>query len=420
MQSHDVSEICSKFDEDCNSTDCGLSFDREKIRKFIASLAAKPFLVLTGLSGSGKTKLAQAFARWITPDPSFPKPSEGEWTNPQYALISVGADWTGNENILGYPDGLDSSRYVSKRALEVILHANAHKDVPHFLILDEMNLSHVERYFADILSAVESGEHIHLYEEEAAVRTKGGKVEVPRSVSLPKNLFIIGTVNVDETTYMFSPKVLDRANVIEFRMDDGELSSFLRNPAKPDIEKLDGAGSAFGRAFVNAAKSSVNVPSEIASRFQKEMLLLFKVLQSANAEFGYRVAHEAARFMYFYKEFGAFPPEDTEWFDDAMDAVIVQKLLPKLHGSRGKLEGLLWALAMVCGAERTGGDEFFLKECLAASKCEDEAKFSPEAVLKSLESAEPKRKARYVASFDKILGMYRKLIRDQFVTFAEA
>jgi hypothetical protein len=219
---------------------------------------------------------------------------------------------------------------------------------------------------------------------------------------------------------MFSPKVLDRANVIEFRMDDGELSSFLRNPAKPDIEKLDGAGSAFGRAFVNAAKSSVNVPSEIASRFQKEMLLLFKVLQSANAEFGYRVAHEAARFMYFYKEFGAFPPEDTEWFDDAMDAVIVQKLLPKLHGSRGKLEGLLWALAMVCGAERTGGDEFFLKECLAASKCEDEAKFSPEAVLKSLESAEPKRKARYVASFDKILRMYRKLIRDQFVTFAEA
>jgi 5-methylcytosine-specific restriction endonuclease McrBC GTP-binding regulatory subunit McrB len=386
--------------------------------KFIASLAAKPFLVLTGLSGSGKTKLAQAFVRWLTPDPCFPKPTEGVFSNPQYALIPVGADWTGNENILGYPDGLDSSRYVSKPALEVILHAVDHPELPHFLILDEMNLSHVERYFADMLSAIESGEPIPLY--EGAARTKDGTIKVPPRVSLPGNLFIIGTVNVDETTYMFSPKVLDRANVIEFRMDPVELSSFLRNPAKPDIEKLDGAGAAFGRAFVNAAKASVNVPSEIASRFQEEMLLLFKVLQSGSAEFGYRVAQEAARFLYFYKEFGAFPPEDTAWFDDALDAVIVQKLLPKLHGSRGKLEGLLWALATFCGGERTGNDEAFLTECLAAAKCEDEAKFSPEALYQKLGAANPKRKARYAASFDKILRMYRKLVRDQFVTFAEA
>lgn len=389
-----------------------------EIRKFIASLAAKPFLVLTGLAGSGKTKLAQAFVRWLTPDSSLFGDLGSVDSNPQYALIPVGADWTGNENILGYPDGLDSSRYVSKPALEVILHAHNHPELPHFLILDEMNLSHVERYFADMLSAIESGEPIPLY--EGADRFKDGTTKIPQRVSVPRNLFIIGTVNVDETTYMFSPKVLDRANVIEFRMDSRELGSFLKNPTKPDFGKLDGAGVAFARTFVNRAKSSVTVPTEIATRFEEEMLLLFKVLQSSGAEFGYRVAQEASRFLYFYKEFGGFSADNTEWFDDALDAVIVQKLLPKLHGSRGKLEGLLWALATFCGGERTGTTEAFLTECLAAAKCEDEAKFSPEAVDQKLRAANPERKARYASSFDKILRMYRKLVRDQFVTFAEA
>jgi 5-methylcytosine-specific restriction protein B len=418
IQPHSYSEICSNFHKNCSSTDCGLSFSIETVCNFIASLAAKPFLVLTGLSGSGKTKLAQAFVRWLTPDSSLVGDSGRVGSNPQYALIPVGADWTGNENILGYPDGLDSSRYVSKPALEVILHAHNHPELPHFLILDEMNLSHVERYFADMLSAIESGEPIPLY--EGADRSKDGTTKIPQRVSVPRNLFIIGTVNVDETTYMFSPKVLDRANVIEFRMDSRELGSFLKNPAKPDLGKLDGAGAAFARTFVHKAKSSFTIPTEIAPRFEEEMLLLFKVLQSSGAEFGYRVAQEASQFVHCYKELGAFSPGDTKWFDDALDAVIVQKLLPKLHGSRGKLEGLLWALATFCGGERTGTTEAFLTECLAAAKCEDEVKFSPEAVNQKLRAANPERKARYASSFDKILRMYRKLVRDQFVTFAEA
>lgn len=383
--------------------------------KFIASLAAKPFLVLTGLSGSGKTKLAQAFVRWITPDPDVT--IQGA-SNPQYALIPVGADWTGNENILGYPDGLDTSRYVTKPALEVILHAVANPDLPHFLILDEMNLSHVERYFADMLSAIESGEAIPLY--KGSIRTRDGRQEVPQSVSLPENLFIIGTVNVDETTYMFSPKVLDRANVIEFRMSSDDLGAFLKGPAKPDLGKLDGLGASFGRTFVSAAKSPVTVPAEAASIFEEELLLLFKVLQSGGAEFGYRVAHEASRFLHFFKEFGDFPNGDDGWINKALDAVIVQKMLPKLHGSRGKLEGLLWALANVCGAERNGTHEDFLKVCEEATKCGDEARLSPDAVLSRIESATPPRQARYAESFAKVMRMYRKLQRDQFVSFAEA
>jgi hypothetical protein len=107
-----------------------------------------------------------------------------------------------------------------------------------------------------------------------------------------------------------------------------------------------------------------------------------------------------------------------------MDAVIVLKLLPKLHGSRTKLEGLLWALAYACGADRAGlAQEAFLKLCKEAGKVEDEKTYSPEAVfevLKLKNAEKPLEEARYKLSFDKILRMYRKLIRDQFVTFSEA
>ncbi len=128
--------------------------------------------------------------------------------------------------------------------------------------------------------------------------------------------------------------------------------------------------------------------------------------------------------MHFYRVLSGRDEESVDWFDSAMDAVIVQKLLPKLHGSRTKLEGLLWALAYACGAERTGMNaKQFLEECEKASKAEDDKAYSPEAVFKLLEEkkkADENAKARYPLSFEKILRMYRKLIRDQFVTFAEA
>ena len=178
--------------------------------------------------------------------------------------------------------------------------------------------------------------------------------EVAPRLSLPPNLFIIGTVNVDETTYMFSPKVLDRANVIEFRMEREDLAAFLAEPARPVIESLDGLGSYFGSAFVRAASQVPAIPAAVRDPFRSELLLFFDLMRDHGGEFGFRVAHEAARFIHFYRLFGGYADDQTDWFAAAMDAVIVQKLLPKLHGSRPRLEGLLWALAWACGADRTG------------------------------------------------------------------
>ena len=212
--------------------------------------------------------------------------------------------------------------------------------------------SHLERYFADILSAIESDEKIHLHRD--TVRSAGKddeKVTIEQEIHLPKNLFIIGTVNIDETTHMFSPKVLDRANVIEFRMEETELASFLENPVKPDLNKLDGMGEEFARAFVDAAKNPAEVPEDAKLRFQCEMLLFFKVLQEHGAEFGYRVTHEAGRFLNFYKKLGG-ESDVAKWFKEAFDCIIVQKFLPKLHGSESKLRGVPLSLAHLFPSKR--------------------------------------------------------------------
>jgi hypothetical protein len=320
----------------------------------------------------------------------------------------VGADWTGNENVLGYPNGLDGGTYVSKPALDLVIHAKEHPEVPHFLILDEMNLSHVERYFADILSVIESEATIRLY--DGADRKANGNV-IPGSIELPKNLFIIGTVNVDETTYMFSPKVLDRANVIEFRMDADELAGFLANPAKPDLSKLDEKGAEFGKAFVDAAQSSVDVPVDVKPVFAAELLLLFKALQAHNAEFGYRTAHEAARFIYFYKLLGNHADSDATWFPKAFDCVVFQKLLPKLHGSRANLGPLLKVLWFLCVNDAAGRGADALKAAETAARSTDK---------KAEPTTEVPLGAPYPLSAEKIGRMWRLLKDNGFASFAEA
>jgi energy-coupling factor transporter ATP-binding protein EcfA2 len=419
-----LSKLVTDFYADTKSIN--LSLENKIILRFSSSLLTKRFLIFTGLSGSGKTKLAQAFARWITPDPKYlnpDDPSKVKNPNPCVALVAVGADWTGNEHILGYPHGLDDKKYVTKQTLDLIIHASneENKNTPHFLILDEMNLSHVERYFADLLSAIESDENIRLHFDDA--RTEGA---IPKEIKLPPNLFIIGTVNVDETTYMFSPKVLDRANVIEFRMDEGELEKFLVTPDKPNLENLDGEGASFGAAFVAAASSPTAVPADVETAYRAEMLLFFKVLQAYGCEYGYRVAHEAARFMKFYKELGNHP-NDGSWFASAFDALIVQKFLPKLNGSEAKLRGILWSLAYLCSTSRPwlkvdakDREAEILKwanEAIAKAKAQKQ-EGSPSKILELNFSNDP-MKAPYPLSFEKVVRMWEAVQLNGFTSFAE-
>jgi hypothetical protein len=397
----DLSEIAKRFKADADAAE--LRIDLAEAHRFLASLLSKRFLIASGLAGSGKTKLAQAFALWLTPA------AGGVSAAKRYEVVPVGADWTGNENILGYPNGLDAAAYVSKPALDLMLRAMDEAAAPHLLILDEMNLSHVERYFADVLSVIESDEKINLHRDVG--RLCDG-VPVPKEIGLPKNLFIIGTVNVDETTYMFSPKVLDRANVIEFRMDAGELSTFLGNPSKPDLSKMAGKGSAFGPAFVDGASNQIGAFAEpLKSQYEAEMLLFFNALRGNGAEFGYRVAHEAARFIHYYRLLGGHAEAEPLWFVKAFDCLIAQKFLPKLHGSRAKLGPLLKKLWFLCVANvvARGSDALAAAE-LAAKSTEKLAEPSLTVPVD----------APYKVSAEKIGRMWRLLNDNGFASFAEA
>ncbi len=391
----------------------GLLLDPALVRRFSASLLAKRFVILTGLSGSGKTQLARAFAAWITPT------AEDAAPGPAYEVISVGADWTSNENILGYPDALDRSKYVRTQALDLLLRAREYPEAPHFLILDEMNLSHVERYFADLLSTIESGEPIRLYSD--ADEERGG---VPPSMELPPNLFAIGTVNVDETTYMFSPKVLDRANVIEFRVEPAQMAAFLDDPKGVRKQQLAGRGVHFGGEFARAALMPAEPGPTERERLKHEVLLFFDQLSVFGSEFGFRTANEIARFLFSHRSL-----TEGEWsFDDAMDAQVVQKLLPKLHGSRKKLEAVLCALAALCfygregqgNAAWTAGNRQQLKEKVAEVASLTEPTLHPLARDEQGAYLWPKREAHYPLSYDKLLRMLRLLEENGFASFAEA
>ena len=357
-------------------SEAGLLLDPVAIRRFSVSLLSKKFCILTGLAGSGKTKIAEAFAMWLCASPA------------QYRIVAVGADWTSNENLLGYADALQTGVYRPpvNGALELILRAHADTTNPYFLILDEMNLSHVERYFADFLSAMESSNApLSLHGVAAGLQAGGvggaGGVEVPSSVALPDNLFIIGTVNVDETTYMFSPKVLDRANVIEFRATAAQMDAFLDDPAGIDLDGLASQGAGFATAFVERAQADADIAAlvdtqgtAVAPQLKADLLQVFDALAGVGAEFGFRTAKEIARFMVIHKELSGL-----DWqYKDALDAQVVQKLMPKLHGSARKLDAVLKAL-----------DTFATQHAL-------------------------------VLTGEKVKRMQERLVRDGFTSFAEA
>lgn len=313
-----------------STSQVGLMFSVSQLKRLIAAQATKPFVILTGLSGSGKTKLAEALAYWLSEQPEK-----------QVCMVAVGADWTNNEPLLGYADAINQGRYClpASGILQLLDNAQKTPKAPHFLILDEMNLSHVERYFADFLSAMESSEPKLALHGQGTL--KDNKLDVPARLALPRNVFIIGTVNVDETTYMFSPKVLDRANVIEFRVSADQMDAFLAVPATSvSIEDLKGEGAHYAEAFVARAKLDANLDPAIASQLKHNLIELFEPLADVGAEFGYRSAKEIARFVAIYRELSG-----EDWnYKDALDAQVMQKLMPKLHGSARKLSGVLETL----------------------------------------------------------------------------
>lgn len=369
--------------QDC-CKNAGLVYSDKLITRFVSSLLTKPFVILTGLSGSGKTKLAQAYVQWICQEES------------QYRIIPVGADWTNREPLLGYPNALKPEEYVKpdNSVIDLIMQANSNPELPHFLILDEMNLSHVERYFADFLSVMESKEGIPLYDEKKLVENG-----VPPKLIVPTNLFIIGTVNIDETTNMFSPKVLDRANTIEFRINTNEMKDFLGESKELNMKALLEKNEKTGKG-ANMAQNFIKLSNEksFATKDKEEinttLLNFFGELQKTGAEFGYRSATEILRLI---NQLDTLNNKLTT--SEKLDIAIMQKLLPKLHGSRRKLSPILETLGSFCLTE----DIKVVKDVFD----KDDFDYTNDKVL-------------YPLSLEKIARMYKGAVDNGFASYAEA
>lgn len=306
--------------------------------RYTTSLLSKPFVILAGNSGTGKTKIAKDLATWLG------KKDENTGAIANKLIVPVGSDWTDNTKILGFYNPLKKT-YESTKILDFILLARDNPEIPFFLILDEMNLSHVERYFSDFLSAMESHEKIILYSKDEDCDS-----DIPESIDLPENLFVTGTVNIDETTYMFSPKVLDRANVIEFIPAQSDvLANFAAETQPVEIEPVnDGSAEGF-LALAKTVRETTTLPA--GSDICKTILEgISNLLDGSGFEFAFRTAKEIR--LYINAAYALAQNEGKTLSEDdyvnLMDEQLLQKILPKIHGNRKQIGNLLEKLEAFC------------------------------------------------------------------------
>lgn len=311
-------------------------FDSVFAERYITSLLTKPFVILTGNSGTGKTRIAKQFSQYLE------RTIDGKRN---WLIAPVGADWTDNTKMLGFYNPLEE-KYVSTPTLDFILQAIKNPTVPYFLILDEMNLSHVERYFSDFLSAMESDEEIPLYKVSGKKAKDGEEITIPEKIRLPKNLFVTGTVNIDETTYMFSPKVLDRSNVVEFKPEKEAVLNLITGSV--DVNNVSRAGNGVAEGFIDIAsviRNGVCNVEQIKLEQVREFLdSIYEELQESGFEFAYRTVKEIRQYYAAAYELqkGNFNLTRT------MDEQIVQKILPKIYGDRKQIGELLDTLEEKC------------------------------------------------------------------------
>jgi hypothetical protein len=293
---------------------------------FLRGLLVKRFCLLGGLAGSGKTQLARSFGKWL---------GNNAGDKQRYLIVPVRADWTSPDPLFGFEDALGTPKDGRKswnvpEPLRFILEAAKEPNRLWLLVLDEMNIAHVERYFSDVLSGIESNEpvvpNVQLESDNNWRIAENSAEKIP----LPKNLIIVGTVNIDETTYQFSPKVLDRAFTFEFRVQTDELTNSAVRPSP----------------LPAATDTSLDLLSQIASddewhkqylpsveEIYKDVKELHGILSKIGFEFGHRSMYEILRFGVLCKQSGLSDEQTLDWS-------IMTKVLPRIHGSAQQLRDL--------------------------------------------------------------------------------
>ena len=308
----------------------GFAYDDSVIESFYLSLRAKPFVILAGISGTGKTQLTRLFAEAI---------------QAEYKLISVCPDWSDSSNLFGYADL--NQRFVSGPVINFVKQAEDNPEKPHFLCFDEMNLARVEYYMSDILSVLET----RRYDDERIVTDPidvnyGNDTEAADKygkMTLPDNLYIVGTVNMDESAFPISKKVLDRANTIEFSHVD--LLS-IPDEELADVDPMEVDADFLTHEYLTIKDACVKENREYIKEVCEKLTLINGILEKANAQIGYRVRDEIVFYMLNNKK------EDLLDETVAFDCQILQKILPRVQGSSESVRTMLEELLKLCEDEK--------------------------------------------------------------------
>lgn len=300
-------------------TSQGYQYDYNLICNLYLSLKTKPFVILAGISGTGKSKIVRLFAQGLG----------ATVENNQYNMISVRPDWNDSTELIGYKNL--ESKFIKGKLTQIIEEASQNLDKPYFICLDEMNLARVEYYLSDYLSVIESRRK----EEELIVTDSliyDHEIEDEGSLKLPENLYLIGTVNMDDTTFQFSRKVLDRANTIEF--SDINLENLFEN----EIEQVESISGIYNDFIKSNYLKTLDIEQEYrnyAKDINKKIIEINNILSKSQKQFAYRVRDEILFYMIQNKK------SELLSEDIAFDYQIMQKVLPAINGSENSIKEIL-------------------------------------------------------------------------------
>lgn len=376
-KSQDRSKLWKSLVPNTITKTTGLSDDTSYL-PYLTALRTKPFMLLAGISGTGKSRIVRELA--FKSCPSYLQDEDGT-TPGNYCMIEVKPNWHDSSELLGYYSNI-AKQYVFTDFVKFLLKAKLYNDVPFFVCMDEMNLAPVEQYFAEFLSVLETRKQtesgiktgalvkghyfkriksvneydnvqtdadvytlleisITAEQKEELAKTNSLKTE---GLTLPENVFVIGTVNMDDTTHQFSRKVLDRAMTIE--MNGGELkdmfghSSDLEYLPEENVWKID----QFKPKHVNADEvleehidsngdldeTGIALKTQLADKLDA----INNVLKDTPFVVSYRVLNELVIYAGVLLDDGR---EIDEAINEAVDRITLMKILPRIEGDEDLL-----------------------------------------------------------------------------------
>jgi MoxR-like ATPase len=390
VEMEDIKEIIKYIQEFIAAK--GYDFNEDIIKNYYLSLKTKPFVLLAGISGTGKSKLAKLFAEALGSTSS----------NGRFSLIPVRPDWSDPSDLLGYKD--INGKFQPGPLTNIIKLAVEDKNnKPYFVCLDEMNLARVEYYFSDILSIMETREKDvltnRILTDKIFKREFFGldteAYNLYGHLYMPDNLYITGTVNMDETTFPFSKKVLDRANTIEFNFVS--LKVDFKDAKKQEYKKSLSVNSMLITSQFIKMIECINQKEKVETIIE----LLEKIndsLSEIGSHFGYRVRDEIVFYVLYALQYNLLSLEK------ALDNAIKQKILPRIQGNNIRTKEVLMQLIKILS--NTDNSKYDIYDSEVALKLYNDL-------------ITGKSDIEYEKSIKKVIKMIRRFDLDGFTAFWE-